>query len=100
MCSVRQVILLQAAAERLSPLSGNISKIKGNINGTARLKRLLLVYPRPKRRGFTPLSDKLEKQFPIILGHVMNLDVFPAPYIYNKIIHSMGNCSYAMFDEL
>ena len=52
MCSVRQVILLQAAAERLSPLSGNISKIKGNINGTARLKRLLLVYPRPKETGF------------------------------------------------
>ena len=51
-CSGRQVILLQAAAERLSPLSGNISKIKGNINGTARLKRLLLVYPRPKETGF------------------------------------------------
>ena len=50
-CSGRQAILLQAAAERLSPLSGNISKIKGNINGTARLKRLLLVYPRPKKTG-------------------------------------------------
>jgi len=24
----------------------------GNINGTARLKRLLLVYPRPKETGF------------------------------------------------
>jgi hypothetical protein len=29
-----------------------ISKIKGNINGTARLKRLLLVYPRTKKTGF------------------------------------------------